>query len=117
MNMANEMFEKFKAIVSSTTKKAVKISGEAIDYTKIKLKITELKSKLDEKYAQIGLAVYEGTDTESIDDICDEITTIREEIDTLNAKLSDCKNQKTCPVCNTICEKNDEFCRKCGSEF
>lgn len=115
--MSKDFFEKFKTVLSSTTQKAVRVSGEAIDYTKIKLKSAELKSRLDEKYAQIGLAVYEGNNNEKIDEICDEITALRQQLDELTDKLTDYKNKKTCSICGTVCEKNDEFCRKCGSEF
>lgn len=115
--MPNDIIEKVKSIVSSTTKKAVRLSNDAIDYTKIKLKISELKSKLDEKYAKIGLAVYEGKDDDDIEAICEEITSLRNEIYELTLKLAEFKNQKTCPVCSSVCEKDDEFCRKCGSAF
>ncbi len=115
--MSNDIIEKVRSIVSSTTKKAVKFSNDAIDYTKIKLKISDLKSTLDEKYAKIGLAVYEGKDDDEIETICDEITALRDDIEELKLKLSEFKNQKTCPVCNSVCEKEDEFCRKCGSAF
>ena len=115
--MNNEVIEKVRKAVSKTARKAVKLSGDALDYTKIKLKIAELNSRLDEKYAKIGLAVYEGKDDDEIETICDEITSLRDDIDELTLKLAEFKNQKTCPVCNSVCEKEDEFCRKCGSAF
>jgi len=115
--MRSDIIEKVKNAVSTTTRKAVKLSNEAIDYTKIKLKISDLKSQLDEKYAAIGLAVYEGNDEDKIDGICEEISSLRRDIEDLELKLSEYKNQKTCSSCGAVCEKEDEFCRKCGSEF
>jgi len=115
--MRNEIIERIKLAVSSTTKKAVKISSDAIDYTKIKLKIAELNSKLDDKYAQIGLAVYEGSGEEDIEIICDEIKSLRDEIEDYKLKLSEFKNQKVCPDCQTVCDKDDIFCKGCGNRL
>ncbi len=115
--MKNEIVEKIKAAVSSTTKKAVRLSGEAIDFTKLKLKIADVNSRLDEKYAQIGLAVYEGNSESDVDAICDEIKALREELEDYEFKLSEYKNQKVCSACGAICEKEDTFCRGCGEKF
>ena len=115
--MNNEVIEKVKRAVSKTARKAVKFSGDAFDYTKIKLKITELNSKLDDKYAKIGLAVYEGNTNEEIDKICEEISSLREEIDELKLKLTEYKNKKTCHVCGKTADKEAVFCQYCGTEF
>lgn len=115
--MRSDIIEKVKNAVSETTRKAVKLSNEAIDYTKIKLRISDLKSQLDDKYAAIGMAVYEGSGEEEIDTICEEISSLRDEIEELNLRLSEYKNQKSCSECGTLCEKDDDFCRKCGKEF
>ncbi len=115
--MNNEVIEKVRRAVSKTARKAVKLSGDALDYTKIKLKIAELNSKLDEKYAAIGLAVYEGNTSDEIDKICEEISSLREEINELKLKLSEYKNKKTCSVCGKTADKDASFCQYCGTEF
>ena len=115
--MRKDIIEKIKMAVSSGAKKAVKFSNDAIDYTKLKLKIAEINSKLDEKYAKIGLAVYEGCDDSGIETICDEIKQLREELCEYKVKLSEYKNQKVCPACDTVCETEDTFCRVCGEKF
>ncbi len=115
--MNNEVIEKVKKAVSKTARKAVKISGDALDFTKIKLKIAELNAKLDEKYAAIGMAVYEGNDSEEIDKICEDISDLREEINELKIKLAEYKNKKTCTVCGKAADKDASFCQYCGTEF
>ena len=115
--MNSDIIEKVKNAVTNTTRKAVKLSGEAIDYTKIKLKIADLNSKLDEKYAQIGLAVYESDEDVQIDAICEEITALRQEVEELKLRLSEYKNQKTCANCGSVCDSDDDFCKSCGSRF
>lgn len=115
--MKSDIVERIKNVVNSTTKKAVKLSGDAIDYTKIKLKIADVKSKLDEKYAKIGLAVYEDNNEENIEAICEDIKALRDELDEYRIRLSEYKNQKTCGKCGAICEKEDTFCKSCGEKF
>ncbi len=115
--MRSDIIEKIKSTVSATTKKAVKLSGDAIDYTKIKFKIGEINSKLDEKYAAIGLAVYEDSDDGDIEAICAEIKELRDELDDYKLKLSEYKNNKFCPACGAVCDKEDVFCKECGEKF
>ena len=115
--MNKEIIEKVKKAVSKTTKKAIKFSGDALDYTKLKLKIAELSSKLDDKYAQIGLIVYEGNDSEEVDKVCEEISELRETIEELKVKLAEFKNKKTCPNCGKTVDKDAVFCQYCANEF
>lgn len=115
MNM--EVIAKVKEAVSKTTKKVVKLSGEAIDYTKLRLKISEINSKLDEKYAQIGLAVYEDCSEDDIEPICEEISKLREELDDLKLKLSEYKGSKCCPSCGSSTDRENPYCPVCGTKF
>ena len=115
--MNNEIISKVKDAVSATTKKVVKLSGEALDYTKIRIKISDINSKLDEKYAAIGLAVYEGNEEAQIETLCEEISSLRSELSELKLKLDEFKNKKNCPVCSKSTDKDNPFCPHCGAEF
>lgn len=115
--MKTDIIAKVKEAVSKTTKKVVKISGEAIDYTKLKLKVAEIDSKLDEKYAAIGLAVYEENDEADVETICDEISVLKQERDALKLKIDEYKNQKTCPACSAATDKENTYCPVCGIKF
>lgn len=115
--MNNEIIAKVRDAVSATTKKVVKLSGEALDYTKIRIKISDINSRLDEKYAAIGLAVYEGSEEAQIETICDEIAALRTELAELKLKLDEFKNKKCCSVCSKSTDKDNTFCPHCGAEF
>ena len=115
--MKNDVVEKIKGFVSNTTKKAVKFSGDAIDYTKLKLKIADIKSKLDDKYAEIGLAVYENQDDGNIEMICEDISKLRDELEEYKIKLAEYRNQKTCNSCGALCDTDDTFCKSCGEKL
>lgn len=115
--MNNEIIGKVKDAVSATTKKVVKLSGEAFDYTKLRIRISEINSKLDEKYAAIGLAVYENNEDAQIETLCDEIAALRAELYELKLKLDEFKNKKSCPECGNSTDKENTFCPSCGSRF
>ena len=115
--MKNEILEKIKKTVTLTTQKAVKISGDAVDFTKLKIKIADINSRLDDKYIQIGMAVYDNAENSDIEAICADIAMLREQLEEYKRKLSEYKNQKVCSSCGTVCELEDTFCKKCGEKF
>ena len=115
--MNKDIIERVKKAVSKTTQTVVRISGEAIDNTKLKFKISEINSKLDEKYMAIGLAVYEDSDEAQIEDICEEINVLRQKKDELVLQLNEFKNVKVCSECGKTTEKDNQFCPACGKMF
>ena len=115
--MSKEILERIRKVVASTTQKAVKFSGDAVDFTKLKIKIADTKAKLDDKYIQIGMAVYEDSENSNIEEICQDIAALREQLEEYKRKLSEYKNQKICSSCGTVCELEDTFCKKCGEKF
>ena len=115
--MNSDFINKVKVAVSKTTKTVAKLSGEAIDFTKLKLKVTELESALNEKYSAIGLAVYEEDEDTDIELLCDEITALKCELENVKLKLDDYRNKKECPECGKSTDKEDSFCPGCGFKF
>ena len=115
--MNKEILEKIKKVVASNTQKAVRFSNDAVDFTKLKIKISDVKSKLDDKYIQIGMAVYEEREESDIEAICQDIAVLREQLEEYKRKLSEYKNQKICSACGTVCELEDTFCKKRGEKF
>jgi predicted nucleic acid-binding Zn-ribbon protein len=87
-------FEKILNDTKKAVKKAVqttiKVSSDAIDYSKCKLKISSLNAKIDDNYSKIGNFVYsqslsyDANNAEEIEKLCEEITSWKEEIEVLN---------------------------------
>lgn len=115
--MNNDIIEKVRKTVSKTAKKAARVSGDAIDFTKLKLKLFEIKDKLDDNYAKIGMLVYEGKDSDELEKICDEITTLRDEEAEIKLKLDAFGSKRTCPVCGEKVDTKSQFCQHCGSRM
>ena len=112
-----KLLSKLKKGVKKTTQTVVKISGEALDYTKLKIKISDIESELDERYMAIGMAVYEDNGETDIDAICSEISELREELSELKAEINEYKCQKICYECGRTTDKDNPYCPSCGSKF
>ena len=117
-----ELFGKVKNIVTKTAKDAVRVSGDAVEYTKLKFKIGELNDKIYKLYAELGRIVYisatDGVgDTDSADDICEQITMYNQQLDELNAELASVANKTTCPVCGISIDADSAYCPKCGAKI
>ena len=117
-----EYVETAKKVVTSATKKVVKKSAEIYETTKVSLKISALKSKIDEKYCEIGKIAYKGYKGESVspdaaDKLFAEIDGINENISELSSKLSEMKDVKVCPSCGAEISKTSTFCAECGEKI
>ena len=118
-----EIFEKIGEVASQTykytTEKADKIARE----TKLKMKMNENKSKIEDLYNEIGEAVYRrhiATTKENFDEeiqnACEEIDKISKEIEQQNNELLNLKDRKQCPNCHEKIEKEAKYCSNCGME-
>ena len=79
-----------KKVVKKAVQTTIKVSSDAIDYSKCKIKISSLNAKIDDNYSKIGEAVYNQSvsydvnNAEEIEKLCEEITSWKEEIEILN---------------------------------
>lgn len=123
-----EFFDKIGKKATEAYKVTADKTGKIAKETKLKLKISELKSQINTLYSEIGKKAYEkhsikargGEDTEKIcDEIqnkCIEIDKMQDEIDSLEKQCLDLNDKKKCDNCNNEIEKNVKFCPHCGAE-
>lgn len=118
----NELFERIKNAVGKTAKDAVKVSGDAVEYTKLKFRIGELNDRIYKLYAELGKIVYMSTidgtgDTDGADDICEEIGLLNRQLEELNAELGSVTNKTVCSTCGAKIDNDSVFCPKCGEKL
>ena len=117
MDFFNKLTQKTSEVYQGAKEKTVKLSEEI----KLKNKISDLKSKIDDKYLEIGKAVYasmqkgEDASKEEIAPKCEEITKFNEEIEKVQADILALKNIKKCVKCGVELDSAAEFCSKCGT--
>ncbi len=118
-----EFFDKLGKKASEAYKMTADKTGKIAKETKMKLKISELKSQINDIYEEIGKKVYENhvreeeiSITNEIEEKCTEIDALSDEIESLLKQCLELKDKKQCPKCYAEIEKNVKFCPNCGEK-
>lgn len=118
-----EFFDKLTKKASETYKGAAEKTSKIAKETKLKLKINENKSKINDLYEEIGKKVYQKhTDTgdvcikKDLEEECAKIDILSAEIEKYHKEILDLSDLKKCVKCNEPMDKNAKFCPKCGVE-
>lgn len=116
-----EFFDKLGKKASEAYRVTADKTGKIAKETKLKIKIGDLKSKINDIYEEIGKIVYEKhVKKEEIDiekDLIEQCTNIDVMSDEIEALLKEClelKDKKQCTKCFTEIEKDAKFCPRCG---
>ena len=111
--------KKASAAYDATAEKTGKIAKEA----KLKMKINENKSDINDIYKEIGRKVYEKHVREENIDIKTELEEECTKIDVLSAEIETClksilelKEKKQCEKCHAEIDLDSTFCSKCGAK-
>ncbi|MCL2052917.1 MAG: hypothetical protein FWG90_00535 [Oscillospiraceae bacterium] len=94
-----------------------KVSG-AIDYSKVQIDKASTRSKLKEKYSEVGRLYYEtlelGADNHNkIKPLIEEIRELKRQLEKTDDTVS-AAQEKTCKFCGTISASSSSYCPKCG---
>lgn len=118
-----EFFDKLGKKASEAYKVTADKTGKIAKEAKIRLKMGELKSQINEMYEEIGKKVYQNhvnKDTinleKELEEECTRIDLLSAEIE---AKLKEClelRDKKQCPKCFTEMDKGVKFCPECGEK-
>lgn len=118
-----ELFDKIGKKASEAYKMTADKTGKMAKETKMKLKMGELKSQINEIYEEIGKRVYENhlrEDDENlkkeIEEKCTNIDVLSDEIESLLKQCLELKDKKQCKQCHAEIEKDAKFCHNCGAK-
>lgn len=118
-----EFFDKIGKKASEAYKITADKTGKIAKETKIKLKINDLKTQVNDIYEEIGKKVYEKHVREEdisikkdLEEQCTRIDVLTDEIDSLLKQCLDLKDKKQCTNCYTEIEKDMKFCYNCGQK-
>lgn len=116
-----EFFDKLGKKASEAYRVTADKTGKIAKETKLKIKMGELKSKINDIYGEIGKIVYEKhVKKEQIDiekdliEQCTNIDVMSDEIESLLKECLELKDKKQCSKCFTEIEKDAKFCPNCG---
>ena len=123
MRLIMEFFDKLTKKATETYKGAAEKTGKIAKEAKLKLKINENKSKINDLYEEIGKKVYqkhtadeELSIKEDLKEQCGKIDELSQEIENYHKEILTLSNIKLCVNCKEEMEKDDKFCSKCGAE-
>ena len=119
MGFFDNLGKKASAAYDATAEKTGKIAKEA----KLKMKINENKSDINDIYKEIGRKVYEKHVREENIDIktdleeeCTKIDVLSAEIETCLKSILELKEKKQCEKCHAEIDLDSTFCSKCGAK-
>ena len=119
MGFFDNLSKKASAAYDATAEKTGKFAKEA----KLRMKINENKSDINDIYKEIGRKVYEKHVREENIDIKTELEEECTKIDVLSAEIETClksilelKEKKQCEQCHAEIDLEDQFCSKCGAK-
>ncbi len=118
-----EFFDKLGKKASEAYKVTADKTGKIAKETKLKFKIGELKTQVNDLYEEIGKKVYEKHIREEeicikkdLEEQCTKIDVLSDEIDSLLKQCLALKDKKQCQNCYKEIEKEDKFCSNCGQK-
>ena len=118
-----DFFDKLGKKASEAYKVTADKTGKIAKETKLKFKIGELKTQVNDIYEEIGKKVYEKHVREEeicikkdLEEQCTKIDVLGDEIDSLLKECLALKDKKQCQNCYKEIEKEDNFCPNCGEK-
>ena len=117
-----DFFDKLGKKATEAYKVTADKTGKIAKETKLKFKMGELKSKIEDIYEEIGKKVYEThvkKEEISMNDLleeCKQIDEMSEKIEKIRQECLELKDKKQCPKCFKEIDKNMKFCPECGAK-
>ena len=119
MGFFDNLGKKASSVYDATAEKTSKLAKEA----KLRMKINENKSDINDLYKEIGKKVYEKHVREEnieikieLEEECTKIDVLSAEIETCLKSILELKDKKQCEKCHAEIELNSDFCPKCGAK-
>lgn len=118
-----EFFNKIGKKASEAYGATAEMTGRIAKEAKLRMKMNENKSDINDIYKEIGKKVYEKHVKEENIDIksdleeeCTKIDVLSAEIETCLKSILELKDKKKCPKCHTEIEAKSKYCPNCGEE-
>ena len=118
-----EFFDKLGKKESEAYKVTADKTGKLAKEAKLRMKIADLKSQINEIYKEIGETVYQKHTREGkyeiekeVEEKCTKIDVLSDEIESNLKQCLELKDKRQCPSCFAEIEKDVKFCPKCGTK-
>ena len=118
-----DFFDKLGKKATEAYKVTADKTGKIAKETKLKFKMGELKTKIEDIYEEIGKKVYEKhvqkeeiSIANDLAEECKQIDEMSSEIERIRQECLELKDKKQCPNCFKEIDRNMRFCPECGAK-
>ena len=118
-----EFFNKIGKKASEAYKVTADKTGKLAKEAKLRMKIADLKSQINDIYKEIGETVYqkhtrngEYDIEKEVEEKCTKIDVLTDEIEMNLKQCLELKDKKQCTACFAEIEKDAKFCPICGAQ-
>ena len=118
-----EFFNKIGKKASEAYKVTADKTGKLAKEAKLRMKIADLKSQINDIYKEIGETVYqkhtrngEYDIEKEVEEKCTKIDVLSDEIEMNLKQCLELKDKKQCTACFAEIEKDAKFCPICGAQ-
>ncbi|WP_276352006.1 zinc-ribbon domain-containing protein [Cohnella caldifontis] len=117
------LFRKITETVSKGVTTATEKAQMTVEITRLHAQISGKRKEIEKRHMEIGAIVFEGfaagngaSDEAKVHAICEEIAGILREIDDLEERIMQLRNEKECE-CGRKVPYDTRFCPSCGHKF
>ena len=118
-----DFFDKLGKKASDTYKVTAEKTGKIAKEAKLRIKMNEDKTEVNELYRQIGKKIYENhviddvvNIKEELEEECTKIDVLSQEIENILKEILTLKDRKKCPSCFEQIDKKAQYCPNCGTK-
>lgn len=118
MSFLDDVISTGKNVVSAAGKK----TDEAVRFSKLKIKESQLNGDIKSKFEKLGALIYQMAksgekDNEQFDAYIAEIDGCYDELADIEKQFDELRNEVTCPGCGAKCKNENSYCPKCGAKL
>lgn len=118
MSFLDNVINTGKNVVSTAGKK----TDEAVRFSKLKMKESQLNSEIRNGYEKLGELIYQMAksgekDNEAFDEAIAAMDDCYAQLAEIDKQFDELRNQVTCPKCGAKSKSENLYCPKCGAKL
>lgn len=118
MSVLDDIISTGKNVVTTAGKK----TDEAVRFSKLKIRESQVNSDIKAKFEKLGSLVYSmeksgEKDPEAYRALITELDSCYAELSEIDDKMNELKNEVVCPKCGAKTKNENLYCPKCGEKL
>ena len=120
--MSSDIFEDISKRISKTAEDVGRKTNEVIERQRLRNQIVTMEREIGLLYESMGKLLWERYEEEQVVESeflmsCETIAEKKDMIEKYKADLLAFSGTKACKICGAVLDKEDAFCKKCGTNM